>query len=135
MDTPSLLSEGANKRAIALEDGWYLLRRSVLLSNRIYRAGTLVEYRSGAWFLRDSSHGEKNISLTPEMVCRTFYHGVSLYQLECTGRGVIFARPVLSEQQSERVDPMLVHLAIQSGEGRVCVKFGHCFLPLELFKW
>jgi hypothetical protein len=42
---------------------------------------------------------------------------------------------VLSEVPSERIDPMLVHLAIANGEGRVCVKFGHCFLPLELFNW
>jgi hypothetical protein len=42
---------------------------------------------------------------------------------------------VLSEVPCERIDPMLVHLVIANGEGRVCVKFGHCFLPLELFNW
>jgi hypothetical protein len=30
---------------------------------------------------------------------------------------------------------LVVHLSLQKGEGRVCVKFGHCFLPLELFNW
>jgi hypothetical protein len=101
----------------------------------MYRAGTPVGYLDGAWFLEDLRDGEKEVSLKPPMICRTYYHGVSLYVLEYTGEGVFSARPVLSELPAVRVDPMLVHLSLKSDEGRVCIKFGHCFLPLELFNW
>ena len=135
MDIASLISEKSSQGFSRLENGWYLLRRNAPLSARTYRAGTLVEYRDGEWFLAERHADEVALSLTPEMVCRTFYHGVSLYELECDGRGNFFARPVLSDLPSFKVDSMLVHLSLESGDARVCVKFGHCFLPLELFNW
>jgi hypothetical protein len=69
------------------------------------------------------------------MVCRTCYDGVALYEITHPKHGHLFARPVLSERTPERIDPMVVHLSLQPGEGRVCVKFGQCYLPLELFDW
>lgn len=135
METESLAPKDSKHPNPVLEDGWYLLRENFSLSNRTYRAGTLVEHLRGEWFLKERRDGDVPLALTPEMVCRPFYHGVSLYEIHCTGRGSIFARPVLSEVPSERIDPMVVHLSLQRGEARVCVKFGHCFLPLELFNW
>jgi len=135
MNRASLVVEGSKRPHIVLEDGWYLLRENLLLSGRAYRAGTLVEYLHGDWTLKEGQGADKALPLTPDMVCRPFYHGVSLYEVQRATAGAFFARPVLSEVPCERIDPMLVHLVIANGEGRVCVKFGHCFLPLELFNW
>lgn len=135
MDTAFFDTNGSSNFRSAIENGWYLLRRNLVTSNRAYRAGTLVEYIDGEWFLREARGHEDSLSLAADMVCRTFYHGISLYEIECTDRGTIFARPVLSDLPFERVDPVMAHLSLVAGEGRVCVKFGHCFLPLELFNW
>ena len=135
MDTASLVSKGAKSVQNALENGWYLLRRNMQCSHRVYRAGSLIEYIDGKWFVREERAKQDSLALTAEMVCRPSYHGVSLYEIECTKPGAFFARPVLSNQPLERIDPVMVHLSLPTGEGRVCVKFGHCFLPLELFNW
>ena len=134
-DTASLDVNGSKSVQSALENGWYLLRRKLWSPNRIYRAGSLLEHTDGEWFLRGELDDEENLSLTSEMVCRTSYDGISLYEIECTDRGAFLARPVLSDLPFERVDPVMVNLSLLAGEGRVCVKFGHCFLPLELFNW
>jgi len=135
MDTESVAPKESKHPNPVFEEGWYLLRENLFLSNRTYRAGALVEHLGGKWFLKEGRERNNHLPLAPEMVCRPFYHGVSLYEIHCTDRGAIFARPVLSEVPSERIDPLVVHLSLQKGEGRVCVKFGHCFLPLELFNW
>jgi hypothetical protein len=135
MDTASLGANGSKSVHTALENGWYLLRKNLRCSDRVHRAGSLLEHIDGEWFLRGPVDDEENLSLTAEMVCRTSYHGISLYEVECTERGALFARPVLSELPFERVDPVVVHLSLLTGDGQVCVKFGHCFLPLELFNW
>ena len=119
----------------AVENGWYLLRRNIFLDNRIYKAGTLVEHIDGEWFLQEKREGAITLDLTSQMMCRTYYHGVSLYLMECTWTGTLYARPALSEMPSVKVDPMVAQISLQNGESRVCVKFGHCFLPLELFNW
>ena len=135
MDTASLDLNWLKSAQSALENGWYLLRKNLRSSTRVYRAGSLLEHIDGDWFLRGELDDEENLSLNAEMVCKTFYHGISLYEIECTDRGAFLARPVLSNLPFERVDPVMVHLSLLTGEGRVCVKFGHCFLPLELFNW
>lgn len=135
MGTESLPPDESRIVDPSFENGWYLLRRDLLLSSCVYRAGTLVEHFDGAWFVNEERESEATIALSSEMVCKPFYQGVSLYEIHCTGRGALLGRPVLSELPSEKIDPMLVHVPIPNGEGRVCVKFGHCYLPLELFHW
>jgi hypothetical protein len=118
-----------------LVHGWYLLRKNHIVANRVYRAGTLVEYLRGEWFLRDAREDGTKLDLDPASVCRTFYQGVSLYEIECTERGAIYAKPVLSDTPFSKVDPRVVHVPIKSGDCRVCIKYGCCFLPLEFFNW
>jgi hypothetical protein len=135
MDAASSLPHTLIEGEALLENGWYLLRRKLFLADRVCRAGSLVELVDGEWFLEENRECGATISLAPASVCRTFYHGVSLYELECTASGVLYARPVLSEVPSRKIDSMMVHFPIQRGDGVVCIKFGHCFLPLELFNW
>lgn len=124
-----------NKRDPLVVNGWYLLRKNHIVADRVYRAGTLVEHLRGEWFLRDAREDGTKLVLDSGSVCRTFYQGVSLYEIECTNRGVFYAKPVLSDTPFSKVDARVVHAPIESGDSRVCIKFGYCFLPLEFFNW
>ncbi|MEY4669211.1 MAG: hypothetical protein RL518_1910 [Pseudomonadota bacterium] len=135
MDTVKLPSKRSCGTDNALENGWYLLRKNLLLDNRTYRAGTIVEHIDGRWFTRDKREEDGGLSLTPAMVCHAHYAGVSLYHIECNGDGSLYAKPVLSDGCASKVDPMVVQIPLRKGEAQVCVKFGQCFLPLELFNW
>jgi len=135
MDGEFLLPGESIRAQGDLPNGCYLLRKGVSISNCVYRAGTVVELVDGAWFLHETLKERTRLSLNAELVCRTSYDGVSLHELECTDHGVLFSSPVLSDSPPVTVDPIMVHLLIQRGESRVCIKFGHCFLPLELFDW
>lgn len=135
MNTAATLPfESSTTRPVA-ENGWYLLRRNVFLSDRLFRAGTLVEHVDGEWFLRVAEHDALKLVLAPELVCKTHYHGVFLYEVECKGGDAIYARPVLSDTPAIKVEPSMVHISLTAGGSRVCVKFGRCFLSLELFNW
>lgn len=104
-----------------------------------YRAGTLVEYLDSGWFIQRPDEGRERLSLSSVDVCRTHYEGVSLYEIECVEHEGALARPVLSTLTPTKIDPMMVQIPLQIplrvGESRVCVRFGHCFLPLEFFNW
>lgn len=122
------------------DDGWYFLRRDVPLYGKQYRAGTLVELQHGEWFVHESAGNGKDsarrlIPIDSSLVCRTSYGGVSLYEIWRGGEGLVYARPVLSDASPQSVDPMAVNVNLPSGQSRVCVRFGRCFLPLEFFNW
>lgn len=135
MKTPSSLSEAPPSRRRVVENGWYLLRAGIAVRNVHYRAGTPVEHVDGEWFLQGPLDQREKVSLRDEMVCRTHYDGVSLCELERVENGELLARPVLSTLSPLTVDPQVVQFPLRVGESRVCVRFGHCFLPLEFFNW
>ena len=122
------------------DDGWYLLRSDVSLSGKQYRAGTLVEHLNGLWCVSEwraagADPARRSLPLDVSMVCNTSYGSVSLYEIWRRRDGVVYARPVLSDVYPQSVDPMALTVVLAAGQSRVCVRFGRCFLPLELFNW
>lgn len=135
MKTSSVTSKSTSASSRGVEDGWYLLRSNLSLNDQIYRAGTLVEHVEGGWFVQGPLGERERLSLSHVDVCRTHYEGVSLFEIECTEHEGVLARPVLSTLSATKIDPMMVRVPLRVGESRVCVRFGHCFLPLEFFNW
>lgn len=122
------------------DDGWYLLRRDASLCGKQYRAGTLVEHLNGSWCVWEwRAAGEdparRTLPLDVSMICNTSYGSVSLYEIWRRSDGEVYARPVLSDVYPQSVDPIALTVVLAAGESRVCVRFGRCFLPLELFNW
>lgn len=122
------------------DDGWYLLRRDVSLCGKQYRAGTLIEHLHGEWFVQEgraagADPARRTLSLDVSMVCNTSYGSVSLYEIWRMRDGLVYARPVLSDVYPQSVDPIALTVVLAAGQSRVCVRFGRCFLPLELFNW
>ncbi len=135
MKTLSVTSESTSVPTFGVEEGWYLLRSNLSHNKHMYRAGTLVEYLEGGWFVQGPLEEREQLSLSSVNVCRTHYEGVSLYEIECIEHEGVLTRPVLSTLSLTKVDPMMVQVPLRVGESRVCVRFGHCFLPLEFFNW
>lgn len=135
MRTPCVPSESISTQPLVEGDGWYLLRSNLSHNGQMYRAGTLVEYLEGGWFVQGLDGGREQLSLSSVDVCRTHYEGVSVYVIECTENEGVLARPVTSTVSPTKVDPMMVQVSLRVGESRLCVRFGHCFLPLEFFNW
>ena len=118
------------------EDGWYLLRKSLRVRGRAYRAGSVVKQVGSALYIEDVEQGFSDpLPLDRSMVCGAWYDGVALFEVECAIDGVICARPVSGCGPFERIDPMVVIGSIEPGESRVFARFGRCFLPLEFFGW
>lgn len=122
------------------DEGWYLLRRDITSGGKRYRAGTLVEYLRGEWFVQSGACNtpdpvRRAVFIDPSMVCRTSYGSVCLYEVWRVREGLIYARPVLSDAFPQSVDPMEFTVVLAAGQSRVCVRFGRCFLSLELFNW
>ena len=122
------------------EDGWYFLRRDVSIRGKRYRAGTLVEHVHGEWFVQSAASDAAGFEgcaglIDASMVCKTSYGDVSLYEVWRVRDDLVYARPVLSDVSPQSVDPMTLNVALASGQSRICVRFGRCFLPPEFFNW
>lgn len=118
------------------EDGWYLLRKSLRVRGKTYRAGCVVKRVRSTWLIEDLEQGfSDSLPLDRSMVCEAWYDGVSLFEVECATDGVICARPVSACGSFESIDPIVVIGSIEPGESRVFARFGRCFLPLEFFGW
>jgi hypothetical protein len=136
-------AEEASEEGVSLsvyDEGWYFLRRDVSIRGNRYRAGTLVEHLHGEWFVQNAACDTAvpvrcAVVIDASMICRTSYGSVALYEVWRVRDDLVYARPVLSHVSPQSVDPMMLNVVLASGQSRVCVRFGRCFLPLELFNW